>query len=119
MRVLIADDIPDEIAVLGALLRTDGYEVQTAYDGTQALMAAHEFAPHVALLDIAMPGMDGFAVAREIKESFGDRIVLVAITAHSKADDRTAMKAAGFDYQFGKPFSPEELLNLLRTLASR
>ena len=108
-RVLIVDDSPDITESTATLLRLHGYTVTTGTDGEQALAIARQFLPHVILLDLGMPGLDGFAVAQTIRASEGLRdVVLVAVSGYGTANDRTHTTAVGFDHHFMKPLDIDE-----------
>jgi len=112
-RVLIVDDdkdASDSIATLSALW---GHETRAAYDGPAALRIARELHPHIVLLDLGMPGMDGYEVARRLREEHGEGLRIVAVTGYGQEDDRRATRAAGFDEHLVKPFDPAVLRQLL------
>ncbi len=112
--MLVADDDRDQVATLAALLRDEGYDVWTLYRGSEVPHAAHEFDPDVALIDIGLPGMTGYDVARELRQEFGrKRPLLIAITGWKQSSDRILAKLAGFDHHVAKPFDPKELLELI------
>jgi DNA-binding response OmpR family regulator len=114
LRVLVADDEPDQVLTLSTYLRYEGYEVQGVHDGRAVLAADSRFKPDVAVLDINMPGLSGFDVARELRLRHGhDGIVLIAMTVWKKEADRLMARAAGFNHHFGKPFDPRALLEVL------
>ena len=116
-RILVADDFPQSAAILARLLRQDGNEVQVAQDGIQAIEAAAEFRPDVAVLDIAMPKLDGFDVARMIREQpWGKRIFLIALSGWGQQLDRQRTKDAGFDAHLTKPAKYETLIEILNQL---
>ena len=101
----------DSIAVL---LKLDGHEVRVAYDGPTALLIAQAFRPQVVLLDIGMPGMDGYEVARRLREQPGlQPALLVALTGWGQGEDKQRSKEAGFDYHFVKPTEPDAVRKLL------
>jgi CheY-like chemotaxis protein/two-component sensor histidine kinase len=103
-RVLVVDDNVDAAASLGMLLKFLGTEVQVSNDGPAALAAVKSFKPDVVLLDIGMPGMDGFEVARRIREDRdNDNLVLIALTGWGQVEDRNRTQAAGFDHHLVKP----------------
>src|SRR5262249_34854516 len=98
-RVLVVDDHWDGAESTAALLRIQGHEVRTAHDGPEALEAARAFRPQVVLLDIGLPGMDGYEVARRLRqEPESGGVVLVAVTGYGRDEDRRAAAAAGFDH---------------------
>jgi PAS domain S-box-containing protein len=115
LRVLVADDNRDTADSSALLLQISGHDVRTAYSGAEALRLAAEFMPQVALLDIGMPGMNGYEVAREIRGAgWGERMMLVAISGWGQADDKRLAEAAGFDHHLAKPVDFEMLHPLLR-----
>ena len=114
-KVLIADDNRDAADSLAVLLRMDGHEVAVAYDGPQALALLAHVQPEVALLDIGMPGLDGYEVARRVRQGpLGRAITLIAVTGWGQDRDKTQAHQAGFDHHFSKPVDPERLCRLLR-----
>jgi len=119
LRILIADDYRDELLTLMALLRDEGYEAQGAQSGEVLLQMAENFPADVYILDIGMPGMSGYDVARALRERYGKAPVLIAITAWQRTPDKLAAEIAGFDHHFGKPFDTRALLELLMAVASR
>jgi len=101
---LVVDDNQDAAEGLAALLETFGYTTAVAYDGPAALRAAEEVRPAVALLDIGLPGMDGYELARRLRELPGmERLPLVAVTGYGQDADKQRSKAAGFDVHLVKP----------------
>jgi CheY-like chemotaxis protein len=119
MRVLLADDDRDGASTLAVLLQLEGYEVRTVHGGQEALDAAREFKPHVVLLDIGMPKITGYEVARRLRQRYGDDCpVLIALTAWKQASDRILASLAGFDQHVAKPYDPSELIRLLAKLPS-
>ena len=115
LRVLIADDNHDAADSLAMLLSMDGYEVRTVYGGRAAVSAAETFRPDVALLDIGMPELDGYAVARAIRAQRGGAdIYLIAITGWGQQEDKRRALEAGFATHMTKPVDPDLLRNLLR-----
>ena len=116
--VLVVDDYPDNVASMAMLLRLYGHEVDTALGGPAALRAARAKQPDVVLMDISMPGMSGYEVARQMRGMFHDEVTLIAITANGFEEDRRRCFDAGFDRHFVKPADPEKVEELLRELAS-
>jgi DNA-binding response OmpR family regulator len=112
-RVLVVDDNEDAANSLATLLEVMGYDVRTAYDGPEAIEAADEFQPAVALLDIGLPRLSGYDIARHVREHRGEDVLLVAITGWGQEDDRRRAREAGFDHHFTKPADFEVLLELI------
>jgi CheY-like chemotaxis protein len=100
------------------LLELDGYEVATAADGPQALEIAQAKTPAAALIDIGLPGIDGYEVARRLRALTGPSALLVALTGYSDPDDRRRAAEAGFDAHVVKPVDPDELTRLLGRLGT-
>ncbi len=118
LRVLIADDERDEVATLAALLSEEGHQVREIYRGDVVADHVRDFAPHVVLLDIGMPGMNGYLVAKSLRDEYGEKCpVLIAVTAWDKGTHRMYGKIAGFTKYITKPYDPAALLALLPTLA--
>ena len=116
-RILIADDNNDALESLATLLELGGHEVYTAGNGALALEAAERNQPDVALLDIGMPILDGYEVARRIRaQPWGQRITLVALTGWGQDSDRRHSREAGFDSHLVKPLDLDKLIELLRRL---
>ena len=112
-RVLVVDDNEDAANSLATLLEVMGYEVRTAYDGPEAIEAADEFLPAVALLDIGLPRLSGYDIARHVREQRGKDVLLVAITGWGQEDDRRRAREAGFDEHLVKPADFTRLVRLL------
>lgn len=113
-RVLIADDNTDAAECLSVLLRMKGHEVRTASDGLQAVEVTEQFHPDVALLDIAMPELNGYEAAARIRAlPDGGRILLLALTGWGQDADRQLAAQAGFDYHITKPADIEMLERIL------
>jgi PAS domain S-box-containing protein len=116
-RVLIADDNLDAAESLQLWLQLAGHDVQIAGNGMEALRVAAEFKPDVALLDLGMPGLSGFDVARRIRDSaWGSDMVLVALTGWGQDEDRKQSAEAGFDHHLTKPIAPEAIESLIAGL---
>lgn len=115
-RVLIADDNCDAAETLGMLLQMDGHEVTVVHDGRKALAAFDSVRPQVALLDIGMPELNGYEVARQVRRGpLGRDVVLIAVTGWGQESDRNRALEAGFNHHFTKPIEPERLRELLRS----
>ncbi|MEJ7592860.1 MAG: ATP-binding protein [Planctomycetaceae bacterium] len=117
LRILVVDDNRDTANSLSMLLRLTGNEPQTAYDGAEALSVAGEFRPDVVLLDIGLPKLNGYEVARRIREQpWGKRVILIALTGWGQEEDRQRSREAGFDDHMVKPVELSPLMNLLAEL---
>lgn len=112
-RVLVVDDNEDAALSLAMMLDVMGYEVRTAHDGLEAVRAADEFLPEAALLDIGLPHLSGYDVARHIRGKRGGEVLLVAITGWGTAEDVKKSEDAGFDHHFTKPADPDRLKRIL------
>src|SRR5918995_3240963 len=113
-RILVADDDKDAVLSLTMLLREEGYEVRGVHLGADVLQAVFNFAPDVVLLDIGMPQMTGYEVARTLRDRYGSaRPALIAVTGLTQTMDRAQARAAGFEHHIGKPYEPRELLQLI------
>jgi CheY-like chemotaxis protein len=120
VRVLVVDDCPDTTESLRMLLSMWGHAVCVAGDGAEALDAAVAFGPEVVLLDIALPGMDGYQVAARLRQLPGLRdVTLVAATGLGQARDVRRACEAGFDLHLVKPFEAEDLRDLLAACGRR
>ena len=113
VRVLVADDNRDAADSLQRVLALYGHDVRVAYDGAAALQVGQEFRPRVAVLDIGMPGTDGYEVARAFRKNLGDEVKLVALTGWGQEADRRRALEAGFDHHLTKPVDPGALNELL------
>jgi signal transduction histidine kinase len=119
-RLLIADDNEDAAESLAALLRMDGHEVTVVSNGLEALSAITAMQPEVALLDIGMPHLSGYEVARQLRQGpLGQNITLIAITGWGQDRDKARAVEAGFNHHFTKPIEPDALLDLLRSHLSQ
>ena len=119
VKVLVADDNRDAADSLQRILSLYGYQVEVAYDGTAAIRLDGDFHPMVAVLDIGMPGANGFEVARSIRESRGEGVTLIALTGWGQEGDRRRAMEAGFDYHLTKPVDPGALNDLLVEVADK
>jgi PAS domain S-box-containing protein len=119
-RIVLADDNRDALRVVALMLRMHGHEVTTAEDGADALEKVRAQRPDVVLLDIGMPGMDGYEVARRIRqEPWGGDVLLVAITGWGQERDKQRAHDAGFDAHLTKPVDPAQLEELFAAGRSR
>ena len=117
-RILIVDDNTDSARSLATLQKRRGHETHTAFTGPEAVAAAAEFLPEVVLLDIGLPGMDGFEVARRLRAMPALRgVLIIAMSGYGRDEDRAEAKQAGFDEYLVKPVDLEQLRTWLREIA--
>jgi PAS domain S-box-containing protein len=115
-RILVVDDNVDAADSLAMLLELDGHEVQTVYGGAEAIEAATRLDPDIVFLDIGLPHMDGYEVARRLREQNGKASLrLVALTGYGQKDDRDRSQEAGFDAHLVKPVTPEAIETIVRS----
>ena len=113
-RVLVVDDLQASAETLMTLLEMEGFEVRMAHDGQEALQMAREFRPDVVLLDIGLPGMNGFEVAHGLRSQEESRdALLIALTGYGEAESRNRSAQAGFDFHMVKPADVNLLLSML------
>jgi DNA-binding response OmpR family regulator len=112
-RILVVDDNADAADSLAMLLQVRGDEVRVAYDGEEALAAELDFRPEVVLLDIGMPKLSGYEVARRIRDARGPGVLIIAITGWGQDEDRQRAHEAGFDHHFTKPVDYAALLEVI------
>jgi CheY-like chemotaxis protein len=109
--VLVADDDPDILLLMTLTLERDGYDVVAAKDGLSALQTAVERVPHLVLLDLMMPGLDGYEVTRRLRgEPLTKDLPIVIVTAAAEESQAARALEAGANAYMKKPFSPRELL---------
>jgi CheY-like chemotaxis protein len=114
LRVLIVDDNKDAASSLGRLLGVLGKETRIVHDGTTALQAIPDFRPHVVLLDLGLPGIDGVETARQIRAAAGgEKVILIAVTGWGGTEDRRRTQEAGFAAHLVKPIKVELLESTL------
>jgi len=119
-RILVVDDNVDTAESLALLLRLKGHEVEVAHDGPAALETARSFEPEIVLLDIGLPGLDGYEVARRLREeSRLTHALLVALTGYGQEEDRRRARYAGFDHHFTKPVDPAVLYQVISGVPDR
>ncbi len=116
-RILLVEDDPKTSATVALYLQREGYEVATAADGIEALERVHEREPHLVVLDLMLPRLDGLAVCRALRESGHPAIIMV--TARSTEEDKLAGLDLGADDYVTKPFSPRELMARVRAVLRR
>lgn len=115
LRVLVADDNRDSAELSAALLALWGHDAVTGHSGREALELAERHRPHVALLDIGMPDLNGYEVASAIRNAeWGAGTLLVAVTGWGREEDRQRARGAGFDHHLTKPIDPQKLRSLLQ-----
>ena len=120
VKVLVADDNRDAADSLGMLLSMAGYSVLLAHSGAEALTLALRERPDVLILDIGMPELSGYDVARGVRQQeWGKQTLLLAISGWDQRQDREASAAAGFDVHLSKPAKPERVEELLAEFSAR
>jgi CheY-like chemotaxis protein len=113
-RILLIDDNRDAIDSMGALLSLLDYDVRIAEDAESGLQIAQIFEPHLILSDIGLPGMDGYALAPELRKAAGARkLILAAATSYGLASDKRRAQDAGFDYHLVKPLDADLLISFV------
>lgn len=116
-RLLVVDDNRDAAETMSMLLQMWGHEVVFAYDGPSALETAEQWQPEAVILDIGLPGMNGYEVAARLRELPHARgAVLIAITGYGQDDDRLRSQRAGIDHHLVKPVAPDALRDLVDSL---
>lgn len=119
-RLLIVDDEPHLLRALEALLGAEGFEVTTARSGAEALVKLAQGLPDLIISDIRMPGMSGYELARQLRDSSRTALVpIIFLTAKGESEDRIEGFRAGVDAYFTKPFIPNELLAMVNNILSR
>ena len=111
--IILVEDNEDLREMLRTALESDGHRIEVARDGLEGLDIAMATAPDVALIDIGLPGLDGYEVAARLRAAFGNRMALIALTGYGQPADRRRVEEAGFDAHLIKPVSHEELSRLL------
>ena len=114
--ILIVEDNADAREALRMLLELDGHAVEAAAEGKEALDLARAKDPDIALVDIGLPGIDGYEVARQMRSRDPKRPLLIALTGYGQPEDRRRATEAGFDSLLVKPVDPAALTDLLATL---
>jgi CheY-like chemotaxis protein len=120
LRVLVVDDNIDTADTLARLLELEGHHVRRAHDGPTALETANAFLPDAVVLDLGLPGMDGFEVARRLRaRAEGNGPLLVAVSGYGRDEDRHKSRQAGFDHHLVKPAEIGTLRSLLTAPGAR
>ena len=120
LAVLVVDDNVDTALSFSMLLRASGHDVQTAHDGLKAVQAAIDYCPDIVLLDIGLPGLNGYEVAKKIRNHRDlKHVILVALTGYGQDSDRQASGEAGFTHHLVKPTRFDELQKILATVAEQ
>ena len=118
--ILIADDYDDNRELLRLMLEAEGYPVREARNGREALEAAREEAPALALIDLSMPSLDGWALLKELRSDERTRAIpCVAVTAFAADQDRRRALDAGFDAYISKPFRSKELIEMVNSFVRK
>lgn len=116
-KILVVDDNLDVAVSMATLLKLLGHSVKMAHDGAQALEIARAFQPNAILLDIGLPGMDGFEVAENIRaEAWSHGTVIIAITGYNNAGDRQRSKDVGINFHLAKPVDTDIVLRIVETV---
>lgn len=115
-QILVVDDEPAIRQLLTDVLELDGHEVRAAADGHAAVSAFEALRPDCVVLDLMMPGLDGYGVLRVIRDQEGDRVPVIMLTAAADPDSAARAWANGADYYLAKPFGADEVLYLIRAL---
>jgi CheY-like chemotaxis protein len=119
IRVLIVDDNTDVAELLAEALGIAGFDTATAHDAESALERWREFAPDAGVLDVGLPDMDGYELARRLRAEHGTRPALIAATGYGQRGDRERAAAAGFDCHFVKPVSVQDLVRAIQSRFSQ
>lgn len=120
LRILVVDDLADAANSLARLLRHMGHELATAYDGPAALRKAETFCPQVVFLDIGLPGLDGYEVAKRLRENaITQSACLIALSGYGQESDVAQARLAGFDQHLLKPINMEKVEEVLAAAAAR
>ena len=118
LRVLVVDDNVDTVTTLALLVKESGHDARTAFDGPTVLEAALDYRPNVVLLDIGLPGLNGFEVAKRLRQQPAlQNVVLVAMTGYGQESDRQRSQEAGFDHHLVKPGDLGKVLQILATVS--
>ena len=116
LRILVVDDDRDTAATLALVMELRGYEARTAYSGEDALRVAEHFAPDVAFIDLSMPRMDGYELARRLRQSGQEGLTIICLSGYGTEQDRRRSQEAGCNHHLIKPADLIELRRLLRAI---
>lgn len=119
MRVLLVEDNKDTLATTAAVLRFEKYDVVTAPDGRIALEMAKLYPPDVVLLDIGLPGMDGYELAQALRRQKSGALYIAAVTGYGRAEDKLRAAESGIDAHLTKPANPTAIIQLLKDIAAK
>ena len=120
MKVLVADDNRDAAVSLSMLVELLGHEVRTVFGGEEALAVAADFRPQVVLMDLGMPGIDGYEACRRMRaQPWGLTMAVIAVTGWGQEEDRRKTVLAGFDEHLVKPVEPALIVSTLNSVGSR
>jgi len=120
LRVLVVDDNKDTAQTLAMLVKASGHDVRTAHDGPTAVEAALDYRPNVVVLDIGLPGFDGYEVAKRLRQQpVLQNVVLIAVTGYGQESDRQRAQEAGFDQHLIKPAHIEQVQKILSTVSDK
>ena len=118
-KILLVDDEPNILVAIDFLLTKEGYQIQKAFDGQQAIEKVESFHPNIIILDVMMPGLDGFEVARRVRHMDGnDDIKIIFLTAKGTTQDKMKGYSTGGEYYLIKPFDNDELVDLVKELVA-
>lgn len=118
-KILLVDDEPNILVAIEFLLTKEGYIIQKAFDGQQAIEKVDTFHPDIIILDVMMPGLDGFEVARRVRHMDGkDDIKIIFLTAKGTTQDKMKGYSTGGEYYLIKPFDNDELVDLVKELVA-
>ena len=119
-RILVVDDSDDMTQSLRILLEHAGHEARVVHDGPAALVAYRTYQPDVVLLDVGLPGMNGYDIARQLRREQGDRApLLVAVSGYGQEEDKRLAREAGFEFHLTKPVDPARLIELVSSVVKR
>ncbi len=120
LRIMVVDDNVDQVNTTSQILRIQGHEIKQIYSGKEALEQVESFKPNLILLDLGLPGIDGYEVAKRLRQNpLFKGLMLVAVTGYGHASDRQRSKEAGFDYHLVKPVAASEFQKMLWAISQR